>query len=560
MFADQDDKNESRLKALREKEAEDLAQLLAQKYGLPYLDLSRMTIELDALKLVPETKAREAKLVVFQKTGQKIQVAIQSPNPESTKMVIQELEGAGLKASLYIVSEISLERVWKRYSEVSEYAEASQGIVNISAQRIEQFMVEAKDIETLKSFFSTVNATQKDRKISEVLEMILAGAIVSDASDIHVEPQDEQVRLRFRMDGVLHDIFLFDYKIHKLLLSRIKLISGLKLNVHDQAQDGRFSMELKDTEIEMRVSVIPGNYGESLVLRILNPKSISVKLEDMGMREDFLKILLDQLEKPNGMILTTGPTGSGKTSTLYACLKKVYTPEMKIITLEDPVEYHLQGITQTQVEKEKDYTFANGLRAILRQDPDIIMVGEIRDLETASIAINAALTGHLVLSTLHTNNAAGTIPRMIDLGVNPSNIAPALNIAMAQRLVRKLCNKCKEKYEPGPEEKNKISKVLADFPKKHADKIPDINTLQLWKPVGCSACNKIGYKGRIGLFEAIIIREDENITKLIQKNPSETEVLEAAKQQEILTMQQDGILKVTEGVTTLDELQRVIDI
>ncbi len=534
--------SEEKLKEMREREAEDLAKILAPKYNLPYLDLSRMAIELDALKIVPEEKAREAKLAVFQKAGKKLQIAVQSPNLETAKIILKELEEKGHKITLYLVSETSLSRVWKRYAEVPEYAELTRGIVDVSSQKMEEFMAQVKTFEDLKNIFSSAVGSKKDRKISELLEIILAGAISADASDIHIEPQEKQIRLRFRLDGVLNDIFFFEYNVYNLLLSRVKLVSGLKLNIHDQAQDGRFSIRLRETEVEVRTSVIPENYGESIVLRVLNPKSINVPFEELGIEKHLQEILIKEIKKPNGMILTTGPTGSGKTTTLYAFLKKLYTPEIKIITLEDPIEYHLRGIIQTQVEEDKGYTFSNGLRSILRQDPDVIMVGEIRDLETAKIAMNSALTGHLVLSTLHTNDAAGTIPRLIDLGVNPNIIAPAINVTMAQRLLRKLCDNCKEKYEPKKEELEIIKKEVK----------------YLYRAKGCSSCNNIGYKGRIGVFEAILI--DEKIENLILQSPSEADILKAAKDQGILNMQQDGILKVINGITSLEELQRVVEL
>jgi type IV pilus assembly protein PilB len=539
--------NNEKLKEMREREAEDLAKILAPKYNLPYLDLSRMAIELDALKIVPEEKARTAKLAVFQKTGKKLQIAIQSPKLETAKIILKELEEKGYKITLYLVSETSLSRAWKRYAEVPEYTEATRGIVDVSSQKMEEFMAQTKTFEDLKNIFSLAIGSKKDRKISELLEIILAGAISAEASDIHIEPQEKQIRLRFRLDGVLHDIFFFSSDVYNLLLSRVKLVSGLKLNIHDQAQDGRFSIHLGETEVEVRTSVIPENYGESIVLRVLDPKSISVPFEELGMEKHLQEILSKEIKKPNGMILTTGPTGSGKTTTLYAFLKKLYTTEIKIITLEDPIEYHLKGIIQTQVEEDKGYTFSNGLRSILRQDPDVIMVGEIRDLETAKIAMNAALTGHLVLSTLHTNDAAGTIPRLIDLGVNPNIIAPAINVSMAQRLVRKLCNNCKEKYEPKKEELEIIKKYK-----------PAAEGKYLYRARGCDACNNIGYKGRIGIFEAILI--DEKMEDLILQNPSEKDILQTAKDQGILNMQEDGILKVLDGITSLEELQRVVEL
>lgn len=551
-----DKKQEDKVEEMRKKEAEDLAQILAQKYKLPYLNLATVAIELDALKTIPEQKAKEAKMVIFQASGKKLDIGVLSPNFEATQNALKELEQEGCKANLFMVSGISLEKAWKKYDEVPEFVEISKGIIDVSPEKLREFMEKAQTLEDLKKLFSETTVSKKARKTSEVLEIILAGAVSSDASDVHIEPQDNQIRLRFRLDGVLHDILFFDFKIYNLLLSRIKLVSGLKLNIHDRGQDGRFSIHIKDTEVEVRTSILPGSYGETLVMRILNPKSILVSAEELGIEEGLLKILTREIRKPNGMLLTTGPTGSGKTTTLYAFLRKIYSPDIKVITLEDPIEYHLKGITQTQVEEERGYTFVEGLRSILRQDPDVIMVGEIRDLETARIAMNASLTGHFVLSTLHTNNAAGTIPRLIDLGVNPNIIAPAINVSMAQRLIRKLCNDCKEKISPSKEEKEIIEKILSSFPKNKI--VPKINEISIWRSKGCPKCNSIGYKGRIGIFEAIIV--DEKIEELVLQKPSETEIWKEAKNQEILNMQQDGILKVLKGMTSLDELQRVVEL
>ncbi len=547
---------EEKFLKMREREAEDLALILAGKYGIPYLDLSRVTIDLDALRLVPEDKAREAKVAVFQKTGKKLQVAILSPNPEPTKNILKELEQKGFKITTHMVSETGLERVWKRYAEVPEFVEVSRGVVDVSPEKLAEFMEKTSGLEDVRAIFSEAVASKNNRKISDLLEIMLAGAISSDASDIHLEPEEKEVALRLRLDGVLHELVSFSPDIYRLLLSRIKLISGLKLNIHDQAQDGRFTIKLKDTQIEIRVSIIPGAYGESVVARILNPKSIAVPLEELGIEKRLYGILIKEIKKPNGMLLTTGPTGSGKTTTLYAFLKKIHSPDIKIITIEDPIEYHLPGITQTQVEKKKGYTFASGLRAVLRQDPDVIMVGEIRDLETAKTAMNAALTGHLVFSTLHTNNAAGTIPRLVDLGVNPNIIAPAINASMAQRLVRKLCEKCKEKAAPTEEETAVLEKNLAGLPESY--EVPDLKNISLWKPKGCQECGNIGYKGRIGIYEVILI--DKKIEALILKSPSETEIWEAAKEQGIPNMRQDGILKVIKGITSLEELRRIVEL
>lgn len=308
------------------------------------------------------------------------------------------------------------------------------------------------------------------REITDVLETILAGAIGLTASDVHIEPEEEQVRIRIRFDGILQDVLLLSKDVYENILSRIKLLSGIKLNITDRPQDGRFSIITGTLAIEVRASALPTEYGETIVLRILNPKSL-VSLRGLGLREDLLALFRLEIKKPNGMIIVTGPTGSGKTTTLYAFLKEIQNPEIKIITIEDPIEYHLTGISQTQTAPEKGYNFASGLRSIVRQDPDVILIGEIRDLETADIGLQAALTGHLVLTTLHTNDAAGTIARLVNLGVKPADIGPALNIAIAQRLVRKVCQKCVKFEKPSSAELNKIKKELKNVAKKNTKKI-----------------------------------------------------------------------------------------
>ena len=394
-------------------------------------------------------------------------------------------------------------------------------------------------------------ALKKD--ITEALEAILGGGIGLGASDIHIEPGEEQVKLRIRFDGILQDVLLLPKDIYGNILSRIKLLSGIKLNIADRPQDGRFSIITGNLAIEVRVSALPAEYGETIVLRILNPKSL-VSLKDLGLREDLLKIFRQEIKKPNGMIIVTGPTGSGKTTTLYAFLKEIQSPEIKIITIEDPIEYHLSGISQTQTAQEKGYDFASGLRSIVRQDPDVILVGEIRDLETADIGLQAALTGHLVLTTLHTNDAAGTVARLVNLGVKPADIGPALNIAIAQRLVRKVCLKCVKFEKPTVDQLNKIKKELKGVSKKI--KIPKIGPgTKIPKAIGCPYCNLNGYRGRIGLFEAFLI--DDEMEKFIFKNPSIAELKEKAQKSGMATMKQDGFIKILEGITTIEEVARV---
>lgn len=401
-----------------------------------------------------------------------------------------------------------------------------------------------KKVKNIPAFKKKIEASL-DKLTTELLEIILVGAIVLDASDIHIEPEENQTKLRIRVDGLLQDVLVIDIKRYQAILSRIKLLSKLKLNVNDRPQDGRFSISLDKIPIEIRTSVLPAEHGESIVLRILNPKSL-ISLEALGLRKDLLEIFKKEIQKPNGMIIVTGPTGSGKTTTLYAFLKNINQPEIKIITLEDPIEYHLKGISQTQVDQRKGYSFAQGLRSIMRQDPDVVLVGEIRDLETAQTALQAALTGHLVFTTLHTNNAAGTIARLQALGEKPINIAPAINMAIAQRLVRKVCQKCVKFNKPSPEELKKIKRALKGVKTIKIDKIA--------RTKGCKQCNSTGYRGRIAIFEALSI--SDQIEKLILKSPSIIELNELAIKNGMISMRQDGFIKVLKGLTTIEEVER----
>ena len=439
----------------------------------------------------------------------------------------------------------------------------------ITIQRDENSEIE-KETKNISDFKKKIEKTFS-LEATEILKILLGGALFLRASDIHIEPMEEKAKIRIRIDGILQDIVFLPQKIYSLLLSRIKLLAGIKLNIADKPQDGRFALVLENLvvpkssevaglsvkqglDIEIRVSTLPAEYGESIVLRILNPKSL-ISLEDLGLREDLLKTFEAEIKKPNGMIIVTGPTGSGKTTTLYSFLKKLQKPEIKIITIEDPIEYKLEGISQTQVDESKGYNFANGLRSIMRQDPDVILVGEIRDFDTAQIALQAALTGHLVLSTLHTNDAAGTISRLVDLGVSPTSIAPALNMIVAQRLVRKVCKKCTKLTSVSREVFEKIKKGLGNLPKNL--KMPALSkSLKIPQAKGCKFCNQTGYQDRIGIFETFLV--DEELEKLILSSPSISEIKEGAIKKGMTTMYQDGLIKVIEGITTLEEVERVV--
>jgi type IV pilus assembly protein PilB len=547
-------KPEMQLEELRKKEAEDLTKILSIKYRIPYLNLITTPINLEALKILPKNKAEKGQLAVFQKTGKILKIALRNPNLNASKIVLKDLQNKGFKLNLFLVSEKSLQKALDAYQNIPKTIKTSPGIIDISSEKIRHFSKIINNLENIKEELSKISSLKERRKTTEILEIIIAGALVIEASDIHIEPQEKKIDIRFRLDGVLQNIISVSKPLYQLLLSRIKLISGLKLNIREKAQNGRFSIHTDLGEVEVRSSSLPGPYGESIVLRLLHPKTISMKLEDLGMHPETLKIILKEIKKPNGMILTTGPTGSGKTTTLYAFLKKIYSSETKIITIEDPIEYHLPGITQTQVNRSQKYTFANSLKSILRQDPDIIMVGEIRDGETAEAAVHAALTGHLVFSTLHTKNAAGTILRLIDLSINPNLIAPAINLAIAQRLVRRLCPKSKIKDKPTPEEAEIIKKTIQTLPKNIKNK--NLKPLNVWRAKPCPLCNNTGYKGRIGVFEALLMNKDMELA--ILKNPSEANIQKIAARQGILNIQQDGILKIIKGITSFEEVERVV--
>jgi type II secretory ATPase GspE/PulE/Tfp pilus assembly ATPase PilB-like protein len=550
------------LNELRKDEEEELVRILSDKYGLPYIDLRGIAPEPDAMQLIKEEEAREAGAVPFKVVGRKIYVATLSPENDKLELLVRPLETRGNEILLFLCSHASLEHVLTRYADLNQGTKVESGMLQLTPEKMTSLMASFEDVAGLKRVFDELLASQALYKTTRLIEVIVAGALKFDASDIHIEPEEEHVRLRYRLNGVLEDVAFFDFSALKNITSRLKLLSGLKLSTSANAQDGRFSINLGEVEVEVRVSIIPGNYGESFVMRLLDPRHAVSNLDNIAFPKKLRELIEYALGKPNGVILTTGPTGSGKTTTLYAFLHKVYSSTVKIITIEDPVEYHLEGITQTQVEEEKGYTFLSGLRAALRQDPDIIMVGEIRDEDTAKVAINAALTGHLVFSTLHTNNAAGTIPRLIDLGVNPKVIAGALSLALAQRLVRTLCPQCKESYAASEKETRIITNILGQMKLEGREDsmlghTPEMSYM-LYKPVGCDHCEHTGYDNRVGIFEAIMMTDE--IEKTLITNPSEREIREAAKSQGIPSLREDAILKVLDGLTSFEEVSRVVDL
>lgn len=428
------------------------------------------------------------------------------------------------------------------------------GLVQVSPEIISDAK---KDLTDIVSFGKKIE-NYLDKDISSILSLILLGSILLEASDIHIEPQEDQVRLRIRVDGVLRDVIFLNRAIYHNVLSRIKLLSKLKLNVTEKPQDGRFTVMIEKNLIEIRTASLPSEYGESILLRVLNPKNL-MELEALGLRKDLYELLEQEIKIPNGLIAVAGPTGSGKTTTLYAFLMKIKNPGIKIITIEDPIEYHLNGISQTQVEPEKGYSFAKGLFSIVRQDPDVILVGEVRDSETAKISLQASLTGHLVLTTIHTNDAAGTIPRLTDLGAEISTIAPALKMVVSQRLIRLACKDCSVLSKPSPEELSEIKRGLRNLPKnvevpKDLDQIKIANISEK----GCKTCSFSGYKGRKGIFEIFLV--DSEMEKFILTSPSVSRIKELLVKKGMVTIYQSGLIEIAFGRTTFEEIERVVGV
>ncbi len=538
---------EETIKRLYHKSEEEKATIVANKFKLPYIDLSLIPVDAETVNSIPEEEAKKANLATIYKAGRKFQIATVDPDNYETKKLLKKMKDEGINYNLVVVSEDSLKKAWGSYKfgMITEKFE-DQGIL-LKKEDLTEFEKGINTIINLKKRISEINTT-------EIFNIILAGAIKTNSSDIHIEPNIDYIRLRYRVDGVLQDIVKLPKKVHRIIVSRVKMLSKMKLNVSDIPQDGHFNIDLENTQINIRVSILPSSFGESIVLRILSESITGLKLDELGLNQYYLEKIEEQITKPTGMILVTGPTGSGKTTTLYSFIHRINRPSIKIITLENPVEYRVEGISQTEVGEDSALSFADGLRAVVRQDPDVIMVGEVRDPETAEISIQAALTGHMVLSTLHTNNAAGAIPRLLHLKVNPALIAPSINIIIAQRLVRKLCPHCKEEYVPAQETADKIKKFLSGIPKNNSIKIPS-EIKAIYRSSGCSKCNFIGYSGRIGIYEMFSMTP--NIEKIILKNISSSEIVAATKEDGMIAMQEDGVLKALQGITSLEEVRRV---
>ena len=539
-------------KMKREAEERD-AQKRAEKLKLPYLNLALLPIETDALALVPEKDARAGEMATIETKGKDVVVAALDSSGAETASQLKSLEGKGFKPKIFIVSQSSLNKAWDYYKYAVKNTAPLTGRVDLDKERLAALKEKLVKLDVVRQ--EILNFDYRNLPTGQILEIVLAGALANRVSDIHFEPDEKQTRLRYRIDGDLRDVMTdLDKSIYKHLISRIKLLANMKLNVGDEAQDGRITIGLGGKDLELRVALAPSEYGEVIVMRVLDPDAISLSMAQLGFRADDLKIVEVELKRPNGMILNTGPTGSGKTTTLYAFLKAKSSPDSKIITIEDPIEYHLNGIEQTQVDPEADYTFANGLKSMMRQDPDIILIGEIRDKETAEIAIQASLTGHLVFSTVHANRASGAIPRLEDLGVKATSIGPAMNLIIAQRLIKRLCVDCKKKSKVDADLKKKLEKFVSNLPAR-VNKA-DYKDFNIFEPVGCDKCGGVGYKGRVGIYELLKITKE--IEDILTKGGGEIQIEEFAKEKEgMVDMQADGILKVIQGLTTFDEVEKI---
>lgn len=522
---------------LQRKKEEEYTQKRAGELNLAYQNLVGFQPNPSAVGIVPKDLAHSANIFAYEKDGASISLAIANPEDPLTIDALKHLSAMDeFEFKPVLVSSSSMKYLLGIYDTFSP-AQVRTDDVSISTEQQTRFS-KLNNIKELQAALAAVST-------SELTETIFASAAGLNASDVHIEPTKETLRLRYRLDGVLQDIADLPIDRLDLLISRIKMLAQLKLNITETAQDGRFSIRTPNGTYDIRVSILPTQYGESAVLRLLPQEGHFISLDEIGFSPEVKQWVETAIHEPNGLILNTGPTGSGKTTTLYAVLNTINKPGAKIITVEDPVEYRLQGITQTQVNSEENYTFANALRSIVRQDPDIILVGEIRDQETAEIAVDAALTGHLVLSTLHTNDASGAVPRLAELGAQPKLFSDALRLIIAQRLVRRLCPKCRESYTPTKEELEKIKAIT-----------PTVLPETLYRAGSCDDCNGTGYKGRIGIFE--ILRVTPEIKLKINAGAGASEIKDLGIAQGMKTLAQDGLARVLEGVTSLDELFRAV--
>lgn len=530
---------------------EELAEARGKLYNIPYIDLTGKQIEPELLRLIPEETARHYKVVAFQKSDEEVNVGMVDPrNFKAIEAVEFIMKEQGLKTFYYIISPSNFNAVLKNYTGLGE--EVSQ-VLEVAKEKLQ----EDEEDEDLDIEGADLQEVLKKAPVSKIVSIIIKHAVDSRASDIHIEPDKQASRVRYRIDGIMVESLQLPAYLHNSVVTRIKVLADLQLDETRKPQDGRISLKFGKQEVNLRISTLPLVGSEKVVMRLLDTSGKVPQLKDLGYTERNIELINRAMHRSNGMILVTGPTGSGKSTTLYSVLNILNENSVNIVTLEDPAEFYIPGVNQSQVNPEVGFSFASGLRAMLRQDPDIIMVGEVRDKETAELAVNAALTGHLMFSTLHTSNALGAMPRLIDMGVEAYLLSATLAAAIAQRLVRRICENCKVDITLPPELEAEVRESLMKLPedlrpKELADKKP----LKFYKGNGCPRCNDSGYKGRTSVAEVIVV-EDE-VKNIIANGANTKDLEEAARNQGVIFMQQDGFLRALDGITTVEEILRVM--
>ncbi len=546
---------ESRSEGKREEEVildedmvseEDLFRVKSELLGMPIKDdVDAKDISQDVIKVIPENSAKYYKMVPLGKKGDTIEVGMVFPDDLKAKEALNFLAYRyKFSYETFLITPSSFARAIKQYQSFQEQVGSVLEEIETEGLEEEETKEEEED-ETTKEF----RKLAEEAPIIRMVGVIIKQAVEGGASDIHIEPEKDKLKVRFRVAGSLYSSLFLPLKVHQAIVARVKILSNLRIDERRLPQDGRFSAKVQGKNIDFRVATLPTTQGEKVVIRVLDPEKGMMTFEDLGLSGRNLEFVNSALSKSHGLTLVTGPTGSGKTTTLYSVLGVLNNEEVNIVTLEDPVEYFMEGINQSQVQPAINYTFANGLRQILRQDPDIIMVGEIRDEETAELAIHAALTGHIVLATLHTNTATGAVPRLIDMGIKPFLIPPSLNSVIAQRLVKKLCPSCREEMEPAPEIRKIIEEELRESPFELNEEI------KIYKAKGCIKCGEEGFTGRIGIFE--VFNVDSSIRSSVAEDQSRSKIEELARKAGMITLRQDGIHKALQGLTTIEEVLKV---
>ena len=530
--------------------AEQQLRRTAAKHGLDFIDLFGLPIDLKHLVRMTKEEVEEYDMGVFKVDTGKIYIATNKYNPEKQSELWERFEHRGYEVKVYVTNDDGIEKILKTYDNVVKKRKIKD-ILKIDTNKFDDSIREDSSMQEVSDLLEEA----ENMTITDVFAIILTAAYRLNISDIHIEPEKDDVTIRFRLDGVLMEATVIDQKTNKALENRIKLVADLMINVDNRPQDGSFSYNVDEKQIDVRVSMLPSNYGYSIVMRLLGTGNVGLDFESLGFSSIALDVMMRQTSTPQGMILVTGPTGSGKTTTLYTVLNYVNDGQKKIITLEDPIEYKLEGISQTQIDKEAGYTFGGGLRSILRQDPDVVMVGEIRDDVTASTAIDAALTGHKVLSTLHTNDSIATIARLLELGVHGYSLADAISVIVAQRLLRRLCNSCKYAVNIDPADQQFIIESLKKLPLNYRELIGE--DLVFYSSSGCDECSGTGYKGRVGVYELFF--PSTAVKQLMSKEePSVVDIRVLAEQEGMVTMLQDAIIKAAQGLTDIKEIRRVL--